>query len=36
VPTNAPSQLVPLLRQPLVTQLLGVEVVHLKGAVVYM
>lgn len=33
--THAPGQLVPLLRQPLMAQLLGVKVVHLKGAVVY-
>lgn len=33
---HAPGQLVPLLHQPLMAQLLGVEVVHLEGAVVYM
>lgn len=33
---HAPGQLIPLLHQPLMAQLLGVEVVHLEGAVVYM
>lgn len=33
---HTPSQLIPFLHQPLMAQLLGVEVVHLEGAVMYM
>lgn len=36
MPSNSPYTLVVLLSQPLMAQLLGVKVVYLKGAVMYM